>query len=573
MAGRGRRASLPPVGFAAPTGLDPGGLVITAKSPDGSEEERYDLSGLPGTSDLRHEIAIVVARLCGADGKWRSPRTLRANKHHVSALVHWLDAERPGMRTLADLRPADWDKWVVHVAPGLAWGNYLRITATRGVLLAGHLQEGTRTRVQRRTARPQEQGGTASYEPEEFAAIARAALRMVHAAETRIGGNHRLLLARLNGQDVRERDAALASAVARVWADEALTTDDHRALGTWTKKSQAQTGRARQALFLTAEETWACAVLLVCDNGWNASVVDRLKVPTTGAGAGEDFSIYTIGLVKPRRGPRRHSSSNLVEQDEAGPGRTMRRVLTATAPARQMLSEQGQKADALLIHLKRRHNCRDENAFSIGLPAPSALRSSWLGEGLPPVTLQRLRQTHQTQVRKAPSQNSRDVHEDVYVRRDEIAVRESQKVAVQGLQNALEAARDTVLLRVVQDSDADEHIRDGSADTPVAACQNVLANPRTGTVCADSFLLCLACPNAVATPRHLPRLVTLHAALEELASALPKDVWQFRWQEHYLRLCSLLELHSTPAERAAARADATAIEKDNIDRLLRGEFS
>lgn len=125
---------------------------------------------------------------------------------------------------------------------------------------------------------------------------------------------------------------------------------------------------------------------------------------------------------------------------------------------------------------------------------------------------------------------------------------------------------------MVQESEAGEHIRSGSADTPVAACQNFLVNPRTGTVCTDSFMLCLACPNAVATPRHLPRLVTLHAALEELSSALPSDVWRARWQEHYLRLCSLLELHSTPAERAAARANATATEKDNIDRLLRGEF-
>jgi hypothetical protein len=496
---------------------------------------------------------------------------LRASKHHVTSFLHWLDAERPGLRNLAELRPADWDKWIVHVAPGLTWGGYLRVCATRVVLLAGHLQQDTRKRVRRRTARPQEQGGTLSYPPEEFDAIARAALRVVHAAETRIGRNYRLLQSWLNGQDVPERDAALAGAVARVWADEVLTTDDHRALGTWTK-SRARHGQARQALFMPAEETWACAVLLVCDNGWNASVVDRLKVPTVSAGAGEDFSIYTVNLVKPRRGARRHSSSNLVEQDEASPGRTMRRVLTATAPARQLLAEQGQAVDTLLVHLKRRHGCRDEDAFCLGLPCPSTLRSSWLGEQLPPVTLLRLRQTHQTQVRKAPAQNSRGVHEDVYVRRDEIAVRESRKVAVQGLQDALEAARDTVLLRMVQEFEVGEHIRSGSADTPVAACQNFLVNPRTGTVCADSFMLCLACPNAVATPRHLPRLVTLHAALEELSSALPSDVWRARWQEHYLRLCSLLEMHSTPAERAASRANATATEKDNIDRLLRGEF-
>lgn len=165
------------------------------------------------------------------------------------------------------------------------------------------------------------------------------------------------------------------------------------------------------------------------------------------------------------------------------------------------------------------------------------------------------------------------MHEDVYVRRDETAIRQSRKVAAAGLQAALEAAQDTVLLRFLPEADAEPHVNDGSADTPVGACLNVNANPFTGSQCRDSFLLCLGCPNAVATARHLPRLMALHAALSELASALPVDVWQARWQEHFLRLSSLLELHTTEPERAAALRDATVEEKDNIDRLLRGELA
>jgi hypothetical protein len=520
---------------------------------------------------VRHQVAVAVARLCGPDGAWRSPRTLAASRSHVSALLEWLAASRPDLTDLRDLRPSDWDSWVLHVGPRLSWNKYSRVNVTRQVLLRCGLDEATKKRLERRHARPQERGSTQSYEPAEFAAIAKAALKAVHAAELRITGNYALVQAVLAGRDIASKDHARAQALMRLWSgQDDLSSDELKALGAWAR---GRMRNPRYELFMTAQEAWACAVLLVCDNGWNASVLDRLDTPGTLAGEGEHFPIYTVDLVKPRRGRRRHSTSNLPDDAEDSAGRTVSRVLAATAPARALLASFGQPTSRLLIHLKLRQSPTSPEAFRLGLPATSTLRSSWLGPGLPPVTLRRLRQTHQTQVRKAPAQNSRAVHEDVYVRRDEIAIRESRKVAADGLRAALEAAQDTVLLRFLPEAETEPHVNDGSADTPVAACLNVNANPFTGGQCRDSFLLCLGCPNAVATPRHLPRLMALHAALAELASALPIDVWQTRWQEHFLRLSSLLELHTTEAERAAALRDATVEEKHNIDRLLRGELS
>ena len=77
----------------------------------------------------------------------------------------------------------------------------------------------------------------------------------------------------------------------------------------------------------------------------------------------------------------------------------------------------------------------------------------------------------------------------------------------------------------------------------------------------------------MATPRHLGRLVVLHAALEELRSALSETEWRHRWQLHHQRLCDVLDHHSTDAERAHAVAATTDAERELVGRLLDGELS
>ena len=87
--------------------------------------------------------------------------------------------------------------------------------------------------------------------------------------------------------------------------------------------------------------------------------------------------------------------------------------------------------------------------------------------------------------------------------------------------------------------------------------------------CTASFLLCLACGNAIATRRHLPRLAYLQQALDELRAVLGPAVWDQDWREHHLRIRSLMNAHPTAAERTAALAEVTDTDRILIDRLLR----
>ena len=83
--------------------------------------------------------------------------------------------------------------------------------------------------------------------------------------------------------------------------------------------------------------------------------------------------------------------------------------------------------------------------------------------------------------------------------------------------------------------------------------------------------MCLACPNAIATPAHLPRLVTLCDALTNLASVDPTR-WDRRYSEHFDRLDHLLRSRTTETERESARRAATDADRALIERLLGREL-
>ena len=130
------------------------------------------------------------------------------------------------------------------------------------------------------------------------------------------------------------------------------------------------------------------------------------------------------------------------------------------------------------------------------------------------------------------------------------------------------------LIELSDDPAVTAAIARGDLDTATAACTDFTHSPHNdpGRPCTASFLLCLACPNAVATRRHLPRLVHLYDGLDELHAVLDTAVWDRHWQKHFARISVLLETHTTAAERSAARARITDSDRTTIDRLLRRTF-
>src|SRR6185437_9504486 len=109
----------------------------------------------------------------------------------------------------------------------------------------------------------------------------------------------------------------------------------------------------------------------------------------------------------------------------------------------------------------------------------------------PQVSLRWLRRTVQVLIRREPAQNSEQTHESAYVLRDPATLPEAEQVTAQGLTDAVSHARATVKMRML-------------LDTATGACLD-FSNSPSGLpgLCTASFLDCLACPNAVATRRHL----------------------------------------------------------------------
>jgi hypothetical protein len=83
-----------------------------------------------------------------------------------------------------------------------------------------------------------------------------------------------------------------------------------------------------------------------------------------------------------------------------------------------------------------------------------------------------------------------------------------------------------------------------------------------------SFLMCFACPNAIATTRHLPRIVYLFQALEQLRAAVDAAVWRVDWAGHHARVGDLIGRHTDPSRWAGLLATLGEQERDLVDQML-----
>ncbi|MBC2644416.1 MULTISPECIES: hypothetical protein [unclassified Rhodococcus (in: high G+C Gram-positive bacteria)] len=332
-------------------------------------------------------------------------------------------------------------------------------------------------------------------------------------------------------------------------------------------------------LFLSRGEVFAAAVLLVASESWNKSVLHRMRIPEHDPAVADAVDVFTVQLDKPRRPVRlRHTSTNLVDSGAGSPGRLLRQVIEATAPARETLAVLGRPTDRLLVY---RTACPSRRGQEFGFGIAKSLTV-----GTESVSLRRLRRTVQVLIRKEPAQNTSEVHDTVYMLRDPAGREAASETIARGLTDAAEHAHLIGAMRLVLGGDADAlvelsddpelaaAIQRGDLDTATAACTDFTHSPHTdpGLPCTASFLLCLACPNAVATRRHLPRLVHLHDGMTELHAVLDTAVWEQQWQQHFQRISTLLDTHTTAAERSDARTRITDADRTTIDRLLRRTF-
>ena len=585
-------AVLPGASYRRPRLADLDALTVRAVGEGGIDNGTYRFDDLGEPTPLLRSLVAGFAVATAPGGRWRRRDSVRTGSDVLRRLYRYLRGRARPVERVEDITPVIWAAWRSDMRLRSRWPGL--INSSRALL---HDVEGipddTLVEMRRRHRKPKDRLSGA-YAPDEFAAIQRAAWATVDAATERIRGARNELAA--------FRDA-LASGlpVDGVLARRGVFLDHLARTGEPPEDRPSAVGlsgaRSWHALFLTLDEVFALRVLFASVHGYNAATIDTQTAThrrPDGDSGGHEIS--TVDIEKARRaGPSRHGTENLVARAPRSPGGLYRLAVALTEPARVALAALGHPTDRLLIG--RSHRIAQGLVLD---PQFGAVSRHWAGEAglLDPsgavlrVSLQRLRLTEQV-VHDKPQGHTQRVHDEIYVLREPRARRAAIPVILAGLGDAVDHARATVAMRRWSTADVDAarmnpesaaqslgvptekvlRLVSGALDTALGGCLDFEHSPMSGGgSCRASFLLCLACPNAIATPRHLPRLVCLRDALVNVASAVTPKVWTTDYADHFARLDDLLSGHSTPEELAAAAARVTAADRDLVTSLLRRDL-
>jgi hypothetical protein len=278
-----------------------------------------------------------------------------------------------------------------------------------------------------------------------------------------------------------------------------------------------------------------------------------------GQGGFQHVGYFLVGVAEGHGGEH-----PLADWGANSPGRLVTQALEATWAARETLAHLGTPSDRLIIWRRgwRPHSTADD---------PSQLfETGWqdnvwhnrrgnFGDQVR-LNLRRLRRTVVIAHRRTPTQHTRETHDTRYVLPDPRTHAEAAPKISAGVADAIASAY-TIFRAQASRTDSDP-----SGDTATTGCTGYHASPfsEPGQPCRASFLACTACPNAVVTPRHLPRLAYLHQALDQLRTVLEPETWQQDWAAPFQRLHDLISgPHFTSTEwddalRQVSAVDATA---------------
>ncbi|MEI5525497.1 hypothetical protein WB401_13120 [Streptomyces brasiliscabiei] len=582
----------PPADYRRPELVDDSGLVVRAVGQDGRDLGTYDFRECPGSEQLRKTLVAAFARCTRV--RWTSTRSCKSYANDLKLFFKEIAARKRPVRTVAQITPRVWEDWL---APSMG-----RRRLSSVLLEVDGLPTDTRYALtMRRLGSGHKPSRKQGYTKSEIRQVRDAAARTVRAARIRIEANAQLLQRWQAGDlDTGAPDQRWGEVLDHVIRHGDLPRQPCGHIQAWAKRELQARFREEHlpqgllALFPSPAEIGAAAVLLICHEAWNLSVLQEMKVPQQWPNADQDSpapAIHWVESDKPRRGTRRrHNSHNLVDAGEHTAGWAMQQVLAMTDPARRSAAHLGLSSEALLV-TRRQRTRSEQSRIGDGTIYLGDQIASWVarervaGTGLPPnLTAARLR--HSVQVFLGPRNNTQRVHEDFYLRRDETVTDEAKDVVEAGLNKAVSSAYEQVRMRFIGAVDDDPEARGlaatagitreradqvlaGELDTAVGACEDFEHSPMTPDgPCTVSFLMCFACPNAIATARHLPRIVYLFQALEQLRAVVDSAVWRADWAGHHARVGDLVGRHTDPSRWPGLLARLGERERDLIDQML-----
>ncbi|MFD5720919.1 hypothetical protein [Streptomyces sp. NPDC127036] len=577
MSRRGRKAALPPgePPRRPPTQV-PGTLLVEHRNKKGGVA-RYDFEECVGAAPLRASMAGLFAGFC-TRGVWDSLDTSEQGFWIVQKFSQFMAKYHPEVRDVDGVTVGVWKEW--KLSRVMTPTGYNQVTFIARLLREDlRLSPAARETINERITpvKSVEQ----SYSTDEFTQTTTVARRLFRAAHLRVTANAAYLAAWRAGEYTEGgADWLVGEAldcIARTGdAPRYLGKGDrlrmiHRYIRPMGGQDALHTWRR---LFPNLSEMTALATLLTVEHGLNLSTVAHMAVPRAAPDPGEDgFPVYRLELEKQRRGSSRHfETRNFADFGASSPGRLITQALEVTSFARALVHEEAPDLDRLLIWRDSSGRAYGEDIVRVGqfgVGTTTTYACVWAkAEGLPGSPFRRGRRTANVLHRREPGQNTQDTHDSVYVLQDKQAQQGVIGTIADGLDSAVETARETVLVASLRDGPDPNDEPTATADCHDNKRSHFTAH---GVSCAASFLLCLACPNARVHPGHHPRLAHLHQALGYLRSVMEPIQWDEDWYDAHARLGHLQKLLGQPAwDRALG--DVTQADRDMIDHLLKGDF-
>ncbi|WP_433206811.1 hypothetical protein ACQP1G_20735 [Nocardia sp. CA-107356] len=363
-------------------------------------------------------------------------------------------------------------------------------------------------------------------------------------------------------------------------------------------------------LYPTYMEVGAAVALMIGLTGHNLGTVAAATVHhhRADAEAGGAPTIL-VDWVKPRRGSRRASMTVPLQDIAPDGGRTTGRDdLTTPFGLYTLLLELGARArarvgsDSLFVAFTPMGNGRGRDVAGFRIQIPKSILLRWgeaaklpsdvsePGGGVPEVLRVRSRRLRLTflELYQRPVAHTETTLVNEYLARNRGNLTEYQQVVADVLTEQVGKARASTIPVLSRDDIAEARtdpgavaarfgistetlteLINGKLDTVLAGCADNLNSPHSvaGKPCQASFLLCLSCPCARATPAHLPVQVLVHDALLTRRPEMTPLTWAQRFAEPVTRLVDLLDQHPVAAV-ADARANVSRFQRLLVDRFL-----
>lgn len=603
-------AVAPDGGYSRPRMVGDDGLSVSVRTEDGDTKVfDFRLAGVP--PDLARPLVAAFAKVSGSAGTWRQMATVYTGWKHLRRFLVFVGEEHPNVTTIGGLTEDVWKDWRANTDTVAGWNGtsmMVRMLLRNTEGLPARTRMAMNGRIEQNVGRQM-----VAYRRDEMARIVKAAWRVFRATEARIGASV-LALDRYRA-GMESADCVRVGFRDRVWSHGEVL--DHlsrtgRMPDSFKGVPRERTGPLREALgigedglsyrvslFPSAHEMYAAMILLVFAKGLNLSEMARLKVSDIRClpGPRPGRWIYTVDVDKPRRGSGRYSSITF----SGRAARLLQRTVDIGKPARDTLNGLGFAEDPLLISCTQRNRSSHESGlFTIDWMRAEPSSLAWHdrvevrgADGKPlRVNLRRMRLSVQV-IRGEAMGNSVDVSVNSYRGPDPQTHEQARPVVVQGLIDAVTDAKRRVATRVseseVEAAQTDPAplaaqlgvtpedvtvLLEGQLDTATAACLDIMHSPHEideGGPCTASFLACVECPNAVATPDHIPRIVAAREALVVAARSSAATVRQQRYAHHVAAFDDLLRLVPEP-EVKRARAAVTPAHIEEVAQLLNGSL-